>query len=526
MTDVADVIVVGSGGGALVAACRAADQGLRVLLLERSASLGGSTAVSGGVLWVPDNHLMADAGFSDSKQAGFDYLRHGTAVSDEQIEWFVETSPRATRYLTDETEVSLVSVPRPDYHPDWPGSGTGRSLDNLPFDVRAHDGLEALLREPTYFPPMTIIERDRWQGAAPDLELLRRRAEDGVRTLGGALIGALIVSAQARGVEIRTRVRARTLLNDGDRVTGLKVETDDGRAETLTARRGVILASGGFEWNRELQRAFLPSEVTPTTPPHNEGDGLLMAMAQGAAVTEMSKVWGIPVIQAPDHFYDGAPSGRVANTEMTLPGSIVVNRSGRRFVNEARDYHDLAKVFANRADGGGLANQPAWIVFDARYRRSYSFYGHPPGDTAPDWVTTAPTLRELARAIEVDPDGLEDTVRRFNQDAVEGVDTDFGRGGNQQDRHLGDKSWQPNPCLAPLRDAPFFAAPVKAGTIGTLGGVVVDGEARVLRPGGEPIEGLFAAGNVASSVFGNTYPAAGATIISAVVRGYAAGGAV
>ncbi len=526
MTNEADVIVVGSGGGALVAACRAADRGLSVLLLERSQRLGGSTAVSGGVLWVPDHHLMAAAGFSDSKQAGIAYLRHGTDVSDDQIEWFVDTAPKATRYLTDETEVRLVAVPRPDYHPPWPGSGTGRSLDNLPYDVRAHNGLEAILREPTYFPPMTIIERDLWQGASPDTQLLKQRAEDGIRTLGGALIGALISSALARGVELRLGARARTLTSEGGRVTGIGLENAGGSSEIVTARRGVVLATGGFEWNLDLQKAFLPAPVTPTTPPHNEGDGLLMAMAEGAAVSEMSRVWGIPVLQAPDHFYDGAPSGRVANTEMTLPGSIVVNASGRRFVNEARDYHDLAKVFANRADGGGLANQPAWIVFDARYRRSYNFYGHPPGDTAPDWVTMAPNLRELADAISVDPEGLERTVSSFNIDAAKGVDTEFGRGSNQQDRHLGDKSWQPNASLAPLLEGPFFAAPVKAGTIGTLGGVVVDRDARVLRPNGEPIDGLFAAGNVAASVFGNTYPAAGATIISAVVRGYAAGGAV
>ena len=526
MSEGTDVIVVGSGGGALIAACRAADQGLQVLLLERSSHLGGSTAVSGGVLWVPNNHLMASAGFTDTAQAGRDYLRHGTTVSDEQIEWFVQTAPQAARYLTDETEVQMVAVPRPDYHPDWPGAGTGRSLDNLPFDVRAHEGLESVLREPTYFPPMTIIERDLWQGATPDALLLRHRAEDGVRTLGGALIGALIVSAQRRGVTLRVGARARGLKADGHRISGVDVELADGTRRTIGARRGVILASGGFEWNEDLQKAFLPATVTPTTPPYNQGDGLLMGMAQGAAVSDMSRVWGIPVIQAPDHTYDGAPSGRVANTEMTLPGSIVVNRTGRRFVNEARDYHDLAKVFANRADGGGLANQPAWIVFDARYRRSYTFYGTPAGDTAPDWVTTAPTLRALAEKIDVDADGLEQTVARFNVDAENGIDTEFGRGANQQDRHLGDKKWQPNACLAPLTEGPYFAAPVKAGTIGTLGGLVVNGEARVVRPGGEPIDGLFAAGNVAASVFGNTYPAAGATIISAVVRGYAAGGAI
>ena len=392
--------------------------------------------------------------------------------------------------------------------------------------MRAHEGLEELLRKPTYFPPMTIVERDEWQGGQPDVELLKERAEKGVRTLGGALVGRLILSAEDRGVRIFTNVRARRLRGTEGGVEGLEVESAAGTF-TVTARRGVVLASGGFEWSEELQQSFLPAPVTPTSPPHNEGDGLKMGLRVGAAVKNMSKVWGVPVIQDPEHVYDERQSARVANVELTLPGSIAVNRHGERFINEAVNYHDLAKIFTDvdPADGS-LRNQPAWMIFDARYRRSYPLVGHPPGDSAPDWVATAPTLTELAELVGIDPEGLEKTVAGFNPPASEGVDPLFHRGVKTQDRHLADKSWGPNPSLAPLSEPPFYAVPVKSGTLGTAGGLSTDDLGRVLDQDGAPIPGLFAAGNVTANLYGDAYPGAGATITAAVVRGYAIGDAL
>jgi 3-oxosteroid 1-dehydrogenase len=523
-----DVAVVGSGGGGLVAALRAADLGLDTVLLERSDVIGGTTAVSGGVLWAPNHDLMEALGVEDSAEAGAEYLRAATkgGMSEESIAWFVDAAPKAVRYLHDETRCELVGVPRPDYHSSLPGASRGRGVESTPLDVRAHEGLEELLRTPTYFPPMTIIERDEWQGGQPDFDLLKERAEKGVRTLGGALVGRLILSLQDRGVRIYTDARARRLAGDDDGVDGVEVETDAGRFH-VTARRGVVLASGGFEWSEELQKAYLPAPVAPTSPPHNEGDGLKMGLRMGAAVKNMSRVWGVPVIQDPEHIYDDAQSGRVANVELTLPGAIAVNRHGERFVNEATNYHDLAKVFTDvdPADGT-LKNQPAWMVFDARYRRSYPLAGHPPGDSAPEWVATAPSLAELAEAVGIDPEGLEKTVVAFNAPASEGVDPQFGRGEKAQDRHLADKNWGPNPSLAPLTEAPYYAVPIRSGTLGTAGGLSTDDLGRVLGEGGTAIPGLFAAGNVTANLYGDAYPGAGATITAAVVRGYAIGDAL
>ena len=523
-----DVAVVGSGGGGLVAALRAADLGLDVVLLERSDVIGGTTAVSGGVLWAPNHDLMEALGVEDSAEQGAEYLRHATkgGMTEESIAWFVDAAPKAVRYLHEETRVELVGVPRPDYHSSLPGASRGRGVESTPLDVRAHEGLEELLRTPTYFPPMTIIERDEWQGGQPDVDLLKERAEKGVRTLGGALVGRLILSVQDRGVRIFTDARARRLQGDDAGVAGLEVETEAGTFR-VEARRAVVLASGGFEWNEELQKAFLPAPVAPTSPPHNEGDGLKMGLRMGAAVKNMSRVWGVPVIQDPEHIYDDRQSGRVANVELTLPGAIAVNRHGERFINEALNYHDLAKIFTDVDPvDGSLRNQPAWMIFDARYRRSYPLAGHPPAESAPDWVTTAPTLAELAEAVGIDPEALEKTVAAFNAPASEGVDPLFHRGEKDQDRHLADKNWGPNPSLAPLTEAPYYAVPIRSGTLGTAGGLSTDDLGRVLDEDGAPIPGLFAAGNVTANVYGDAYPGAGATITAAVVRGYAIGDAL
>lgn len=291
----------------------------------------------------------------------------------------------------------------------------------------------------------------------------------------------------------------------------------------------MVIASGGFEWSPELQAAFLPHPIVPISAPSNEGDGLRLGLAAGAAVAEMTTFWGVPVITPPSHTLEGKQSGRMGNVEMTLPGSITVSASGRRFVNEALNYHDVSRVFGG-IDPRRLSavGEPAWLVFDQRYRDSYPVAGVAGdtvvvGDAGVDWIVSAPTPEQLAELIGVDAHGLAEQIAEFNVDAVHGVDTVFGRGDTPQDRFLGDARVSPNPCLRPLDTAPFYAVRVHCGTLGTSGGLATDTAGRVLGHDGTAIPGLFAAGNASASVFRGAYPGGGATLGSAVVRAFCVG---
>jgi 3-oxosteroid 1-dehydrogenase len=514
-----DVAIVGSGAAGLVSACRAADGGRSVAVLEKADLLGGTSAVSGGVMWMPNHHLMGEA-YPDSDEGALAYLHAATGgrVPDERLRWYLTTSREAVRWLDDETLVRLAALPRPDYHTEWPGAARGRGLDLLPFDGAKYPGLTARIRPPTYFPTITMTERDAMAATGIDTDLVARRNAEGTRTMGGALVAALIASAEERAVRVVAGFGVEELQRTTDGWTL------SGAAGTVTAR-AVVLASGGFEWNPRLQEAFLPNPVTPISAPSNTGDGLELGLAAGAAVTTMRSVWGVPVLQDPAHVYDGHPSGRMANVELTLPGSIMVNSAGRRFVNEAVNYHDLNKVFRTiDPSTGEHANIPAWLVVDAAYVSRYSIGGTPAGQV-PSWATSTGTLADLATACGLDPDGLTATVAEFNRHAANGRDPLFHRGESAQDRYLGDAR-RPHPCLAPLTAAPYHAIPIRPGTLGTCGGLVTDDDGRVLDRAGRPVGGLFAAGNVSATVFADAYPGGGATLGSAVTRAYAAGRAL
>lgn len=525
-----DLVVMGSGAAGLVAACTAAAAGLSVVMLEKATCLGGTSAAGGGVIWAPDNPLMEPG--TDSPEAAAAYLRAATdgAMTEPEIRWYVRTSREAVEFLDRETHVQLTPLGRPDYHMEWPGAvAEGRSLDNDPFDPVRFPGIPGLaeaLREPTYLPLISMNERDRLHGAAPDPGLLAERAAAGVRTMGGALVGALVATVVERGVHVAASAPVTALsrsdpgAHDGGRWL-VRVGDADAPPTSITAG-SVLIASGGFERNSGLAASLLKFRTVPIGAPSNTGDGFLLGLGAGAMLSQTGAIWGVPVIAPEGWEYDGAPTGRMGNVEMTLPGSITVNASGKRFVNEAMNYHDLSRVFANVDPATSRpANDPAWLVFDASYRAKYPVAGSPPG-TVPGWMHRAETLAELAATIGVDARALAATVRRFNADARVGVDSEFSRGATEQDRHLGDPSVGPNPCLAPLEIGPFFAVRIHPGALGTAGGLATDRDGRVLTPDSEPIPGLYAAGNCSATVFKDAYPGGGATLGSAVTKAFAA----
>lgn len=526
-----DTVVVGSGGAGLLAACKAADSGRRVTVLERSAVLGGTTAVSGGMIWAPNSAVMREHGMPDSPEDALRYLELVTegAVERWRLEQYVEVVAVLVDYLHAETPVRLFPIDRPDYHSDWPGArDVGRTLDNVPFPTADRPGLVDRIRRGSHFDAVTYDERHRWRvPEAYDHELVARRRAEGVLTVGAALTAALVAACDERGVTFATGVRVRGLLVEEGRVAGVRAETAEGPV-TYRAGAGVVLASGGFEWDERLKRAQLGVAGTrPVSPPWNHGDGLLMAMEAGAALNHMSQAWWVPAVTAPDEEYDGSPLSRHLVAERCLPGSIIVNRRGRRFVNEAVNYNDITKallVFDPTLHE--YPNAPAWLVFDEAFRRRYPITSVRPTDPVPSWYTCAASPAGLAELTGMDAEGLTATLAAFNSRAEHGEDPEFGRGGTSHDRYYGDDSRGPNPCLAPLREAPFYAVRIEPGMLGTKGGVVTDRGGRVLRHDDTPIPGLYACGNVAAALMGPGYPGSGGTLGPALVGGYLCGSTI
>ncbi|HEX9032185.1 MAG TPA: FAD-dependent oxidoreductase [Streptosporangiaceae bacterium] len=525
-----DVVVLGSGAAGLTAALSAAVEGATVAVFEKADQVGGTSALSGAGIWVPANQLAGEAGIEDSRERGLEYLlslSNGMIIT-ELAEALVDGGPQLIDFLHQHTEIRLQLVAGyPDYHPEHPGGlpGGGRTLepglvslaglgewcDRIAGDVRRTMLVESPLGGGT-------------GAVAPEVLAERERAK--LEGQGRALVGGLLKACLAYGVRVRASSRGTRLLTRDGVVRGVRLETTQG---PQSVRAGaVVLATGGFEYDADLVRDFLRGPLTRAIGAvSNTGDGLRMAMRVGAQLGNMREAWWSPVITLPGQRHDGGRNGLLASRERALPGSIMVNRYGRRFANEAANYNAFGGAF-HQLDESRLEypNVPAYLIFAQSTVDRFGVFGGAPGDAVPAWVTRAGTLDELAGALGIPPAGLRATVERFNGHARQGADPDFTRGASTFDRFPGGRMTDPDSpfaTLGPLETGPFYGAEVACSALGTKGGPRTDRDGRVLDVDGDVIDGLYAAGNVMASPSGMVYGGAGATLVVAGVWGLYAG---
>lgn len=554
-----DVIVVGSGAAGLSSALTAARHGLSVLLVEKANVWGGSTAKSAGMVWVPGNNIITQVGGHDSIELGRRYLKAtvGDCTSDEMIDAFLIQGREAMDFL-------VASCPGlrfrnmegyPDYWLDAPGAARqGRGVEAGAFDTRQL-GDWAPLQMAAYFRPAVSIDLNSFDsadlllaGSHPQpllraLRLLRRSIPQWLRrqrtvTMGAALTGAVMRAALDNGVEVRLQTALVDLTFDGDRCSGVVV-SQHGTHIPIGADRGVILACGGFERNADMRRRYQRHPINgdwTVGAETNTGDGIQLGLEAGAAIDNMADAIWSPVIQLPKTktfspiIIDDIE--RFIVPDRSLPHTLMVNGKGKRFMNEALPYCTAGQGLYGGAFGKGEGdgeNLPAWLIFDQRFRNRYPFaYGYLPRVSLPrefvesGAVIVRDTIEDLASAIQVPVAELRRTIERFNGFARRGIDDDFHRGEDEHDRFYADRYNRPNPSLGELKTPPFYATRVYPGDIGTSGGLVIDPQARVTRPDGTVIAGLYAAGNTTKSIVGHTYCAGGTSIGAALVFGFIA----
>lgn len=524
-----DVVVVGSGASGLTAALVAAAEGLRVTVLEKAPVIGGTSVVSGGSIWAPANRYFAAEGGKDSLADALVYLKEITLgrVDESLLTAFLDTVNPMLDLVAEHAGIEFeANHEHPDYQPDLPGAlAGGRTIQQGLFDTTLLGDLKPALRAAHSGVPVKRLEVDEWGQDTIDRwdwALIADRVAKGLVGMGAALVGSLLHGCLKLGVDVRTSSPATRLVQDATgRITGVDA-TIDGDTVTIEATRGVVLASGGFEWNRDLVHQFLGKPMHhPASPPSNTGDGLLMAMAAGAALGNMSEAWWTPTVHAKGDTYDGEPLYRPTSSLRALPGGIMVNRDGQRFVDEAMNYNDLGKALGMFDPGYyRYANQPCWLIFDQRFRDSYSVATVTPDAPTPAWMPTADTLADLAAQVGIDPDGLAAQVATYNEHAARGTDPVFRRGESAYDSYRGDARVTPHRNVRPLGDGPYYAVEIHLGALGTKGGPVTDATGNVQRALGGAIAGLYACGNAAASAFGPGYPGAGATLAAGMTFGY------
>ncbi|MDJ0393376.1 3-oxosteroid 1-dehydrogenase [Rhodococcus sp. G-MC3] len=538
-----DIVVVGSGAGGMTAALTAAHNGQSVVVVEKAAHFGGSTARSGGGVWIPNNEALQADGVDDTPEAARDYLHAiiGDVVSKERIDTYLERGPEMLSFVLRNSPLKMQWVPGySDYYPEAPGGRVGgRSVEPTPFDAKCL-GAEVNNLEPDYGKaPLNVVLT---QADYRTINLLRRHPSGiarvlrvGMRWMAAKLTGkhllgrgqALAAALRAGLADANVPVLLDTPMTDfhveDGRVTGVTVSGGN----VFKGRLGVVLAAGGFEHNEEMRKQYQREPIgTEWTvgAKANTGDGIRAGQKLGAAVDLMDDSWWGPSIPL-----TGGPWFCIA--ERTLPGGIMVNGSGKRFLNEAAPYVEAVHAMYGGKFGVGQGpgeNIPTWMIIDQRYRDRYIFAGLQPKKAFPSrWmkagiVVKAETVSELADKTGLPVAELSATVERFNGFARTGVDEDFRRGESGYDKYYGDPTNKPNPSLGVLDKPPFYAVKMVPGDLGTKGGLVTDADARVLREDGTVIDGLYAVGNASAPVMGHTYAGPGATIGPAMTFGYLA----
>jgi succinate dehydrogenase/fumarate reductase flavoprotein subunit len=548
-----DVLVIGTGAGGLSAAVTAAALGLKVLLVEKSEYYGGTTARSGGWLWIPCSPVALRDGVQDSPEAARRYLQHeaGNHFDAARVDAFLENGPKMVEFMERDTAVRFVLGPAfADYHPLAPGgSDGGRSICAAPFDARElgaeKDRLRPPLAEITFMGMMIGTGQELMhffnvtrsiKSAAVVARLLARFGRDLVvhkramrLTNGNALVGRLAKSAFDRGIPLWTRAPVTSLITENGRVAGAIVQRD-GAAIRVNARRGVVLAAGGFPNDIARRKAMFRHAPTGAehwspAPPGNTGDGLRLGESVGAAIEDRypnAAAW-VPVSLVPRS--DGTFGPFPHFVDRSKPGVIAVTRTGARFVNESDSYHDFIQALVAATPE---EEHCGWFLCDHPTIRRYGLGFAKPfplplgGVIRSGYLIRGRTLAELAKNAGIDPAGLERTVAAYNGPAARGEDPAFHRGSTAYNRSLGDPAVTPNPCVAPIQTGPFYAVKVAPGDLGTFAGLRGDRHARVLDGAGQPIPGLYAAGNDLASIMGGNYPGGGITLGPAMTFGYIA----
>jgi len=533
--ETADLVIVGSGGGSMIAALACMEAGRKPLILEKTEKVGGSTAMSGGVFWVPNHPLQAEAGVEDSYEKARTYLDAvvgdvGPSTSPERKDMFLRVGPQMVDYLRQKGMPFIRGDGWSDYHDDMPGScPESRSLLVELFDANELGEWEPKLRRGPFDIPVRGTEsrqlqlmKRSWSGKFAAVRLGLRMISNKLRGrklvgMGAAIQGRMLQMALAHNVELRLESPVSELIEENGKIVGV-ISTRNGKPWRIAAREGVLINAGGFSRNADMRAKYgpQPSSVEWTNAnPGDTGEMIEIAMAHGAATDLMDQaVWLVTSLD---------PSGFRAFHVLDLPKphSLMVNKNGERFTNEAQSYMANGQAIYER---GSI---PSWVILESRHRDNYPWGSTPGGKVPQAWLDSgymkkADTIAELAAKCGLPPDKLEQTIKRFNGFSRTGKDLDFKRGDKAYDLVFTDPTVGPNPSLGEVAKPPFYAVEVFPGDVGTYGGIVTDQYGRALRADGSVIAGLYATGNSTASVTGKTYPGAGASIAASFVFGWVA----